>query len=236
MYGGDPSFPTGWANAPLYAGTGKDLGKPTSSLPLQRIAPALNAFTQAAAGQSGVSGAISTLNPWASALFNAASGRNPLSGRAASTDPVTPEQFARNFAATMTQWPAIVRHADQATGKKESRALTGKRITTISELFDKLTGLTDKPGKQALKSAFIPFAPQNTARQKQLAQISDLIGRYYAVSGPEDLVGLSAKQAAAKSLDSKKAKSHLDGLFKQYGINTKDPEYERALRYYYENR
>ncbi len=236
MYGGNPSFFTGWADTPLYAG--KD-GKATSAIPLSRMAPGSNAFTEAVGGNTGITGAVRGLNPIAGALLNAYAGQDPLTGRSLTSkgEKMSDPERLKLALATGLSMPAPIRIAGNLDLPKVGRAipkLQGKSEDAPTTTLMRMLGGGD--GRKVLQG-LVPFVPKNVAKERQKAEIGRLLKRKYSVpddpsyyyekvrpaaiaatKGGKDPKGTEAEELIVKMLDSAVATKVLNKLYERYGI------------------
>jgi hypothetical protein len=242
LYGGAPDFPTGWANAPIYAGRGKNLGEPTKSLgPIgARVTPTSNALTEMVMRDTGPGGLLNALNPWVGNFVSAATGVNPLSGRQEGNGWPGWSEFAKDVVVNTATYPQLARAADQfLSGKKVSRKLAGKDVTRGTLIWDVLSGNATDPKGTALRSTFGVFLPSSTAKDRQKALLARLYDRAYgglsdnskdpigdAIQRANDALasgnGGEAKQNVVHALDALVAKNQIDKLAVHLGIPSKD--------------
>lgn len=233
---GDPSFFAQWASAPVYGGK---KGEVTSLLPLQRIAPGSNALIEAVGEGKSPRDLLRATNPVISGIAAAVGAYDPLSGRSTLDrgEQQDYKSFLGNLAASAAQLPAPLRAIDTLTGRKGSRALQGRDETPTTALFDYLQG---GGLKKTVRSHLLPLAPQNAARQRQMAQIGRLLERKY--DRPEDYgtaienMNRAAKKGdqsaaidyARRTLLALNAEKELDYVYGRYGI--KYPELKDAFK------
>lgn len=234
LLGGKPSFFNQWATVPLYAGTGKNLGKPTSLLPLQRIAPGGNAITEAVGSGAGPHDFLRVINPIAAAGAAALGGYDPQSGRFMfpQFSQLNWGQVGRSFGGSLANMPSIARIADKATGGDFIRTkIQGKAETPATKLIDKLS-------PNQLLNAIIPMLPESTAKERAKAEIGRLIDRAHAADnvdlGAASQKGLQAALGNKGAIEAKKQDliKALDAVVAKHRLDTAEgqPPYKRRVR------
>jgi hypothetical protein len=229
LLGGDPSFFTGWAQAPIYSGRGKNLGQPSSMLPLHRIAPGSNTLIEALGGDASPRDFLRAANPFLGAAVAGIGGYDQLTGRnlLPQYSKVSIEEMARNYGAQMLNMVGVLRIANTAIGKEWIKKVGGRDVTGAQMLFDQLAGNT-------LVRAITPFVPNRTSKERQKAEIGRLMARSFdkpdwvtevqpallklQKANQKDIRGTKAEENILRYLDALVAKNQLAKAYEHYGI------------------
>lgn len=228
MLHGDPSYFTQWASAPIYAGRGKNLGKPTGILPLQRIAPGSNALIEAAGTGNGPRDLLHVANPVVASTIAALGGYNPSSGGSLFDKYGQPayKDVGKSLLNSLSQLPAPLRTVN-AIGPLAGK-LNPPSGSPTSKFFNK-----NQPSP--LEKLINPFPVQKTSQAAQQAEVGRLTTRSYSpLPTPQDAYNIwkggnkaEAEKAAQHTLDTLAAKKVREQFFKHEGLYTNEsPAYE----------
>jgi hypothetical protein len=229
LMGGDPSFFTGWAQAPIYSGRGENLGQPSAMLPLHRIAPGSNTIIEAMGGDASPRDFLRAVNPFIGALFAGVGGYDQLTGRQLYPQhhKVSIPEMARNYGSQMLNMVGILRIANTAVGKDWIKMVGDRDITGAQMLFDQLAD-------HELLRAIAPFIPNKTSKERQKAELGRLMGRSFDKpdwatevqpallklqrANQKDIRGTKAEENVLRYLDALVAKNQLAKAYEHYGI------------------
>jgi hypothetical protein len=225
MLGGDPSFFTGWAQAPLY----DDQGKASGLLPLHRIAPGSNTIFEAMGGDASPRDFLRAANPFLGAAFASIGGYDQLSGRNLFPQyhKVSAEEMFRNYGGQLANMVGVIRIADKIIGKKWIQKAGVKDETGAQRLFDMLAG-------DVVLRSIVPFVPNETSKERQKAELGRLMQRSFdkpdwatevqpallklQKKGQKNIRNTKAEENILRYLDAIVAKNQLTKAHEHYGV------------------
>ena len=199
LVGGNPSIFQQWASAPLYTGPGNKADK---LLPLWRVVPGANTFTEGiAGGENPALSAARAANPAFGIAASSFAGVDPLSGlRFGGSKLPSVGMMARLAGAQVANLPAPLRFADAMLANGGiTRAIEGKRYSEAAQLF---ANAVESQRTRGERSFLMPFLPQSVTKQKLAARISRLL---------TDKYGNDRSKAAT-------ATAQLEALMAKYGV------------------